>query len=169
MREILYVLILPLIFANIIHIFMVKVNALKWLKIPINEKLFGTNKTYRGFVIVIVLSSVFSTLGTYLMDDYSPFLGFKYGCLLGLGYVLFELPNSFLKRRLGIAPGTTPDKNKLLFNILDKTDSTLGVSLSYILISDIGWSNGGILFLTSVFLHATISIILVKLKVKKSF
>jgi hypothetical protein len=30
------------------------------------------------------------------------------GAVMGLGYALGELPNSFVKRRLGIAPGTRP-------------------------------------------------------------
>ncbi len=169
MKEIIYVLFLPLLFANIIHMFLVKVNLLKWMKIPIHKELFGENKTYRGFVIVISLTGLLSYIGTYFTDNYDQFLGFKYGCLLGFAYVFFELPNSYFKRRMGIAPGTSPTKNKLLFNLLDKTDSTFGVCFSYTLMTDLSWINGGWVFLISVSTHVLISILLVKLKVKKSF
>jgi hypothetical protein len=48
------------------------------------------------------------------------------GCL-GLSYTLGELPNSFLKRRMGIEPGITlPGFKGLLFSLYDQTDSVLG-------------------------------------------
>jgi hypothetical protein len=52
------------------------------------------------------------------------------GFLLGLFYALFELPNSFLKRRLGIVPGKTiKGFKKVFFIILDQADSIFGVAL----------------------------------------
>lgn len=169
MREIIYVLFLPLLFANIIHMFLVKADLLKWMKIPIHKKLFGENKTFRGFVVLITLTGILSAIGTYFIDNYAPLLGFKYGCLLGFAYVFFELPNSYFKRRLGIAPGTSPTRNRLLFNLLDKTDSTFGVCFSYTLVTDLSWIHCGLLLLISASTHVLISILLVKLKVKKSF
>ena len=52
------------------------------------------------------------------------------GLLVGLAYVLFELPNSFIKRRLGIEPGK-PAKGvkKVLFIFLDQADSMFGIVL----------------------------------------
>ena len=46
--------------------------------------------------------------------------------------MLAELPNSFLKRRLGVAPGDAPASPglRLFCFVLDRSDSTLGVLLA---------------------------------------
>jgi hypothetical protein len=50
------------------------------------------------------------------------------GAILGGGYVAGELPNSFVKRRLEIAPGAAaPGKLRALFWILDQLDSLVGI------------------------------------------
>ncbi|WP_298532182.1 CDP-archaeol synthase, partial [uncultured Ruminococcus sp.] len=52
------------------------------------------------------------------------------GAMFGLAYVLCELPNSFIKRRIGIQPGKTSHGFKgVLFFIIDQIDSLLGVVL----------------------------------------
>ena len=52
------------------------------------------------------------------------------GVLLGLGYSLLELPNSFIKRRLDIKPGKTlTGFTKVFFIFLDQADSLFGVAL----------------------------------------
>ena len=61
------------------------------------------------------------------------------GFLLGLGYSLFELPNSFIKRRLDIKPGkTTNGFKKMFFIFLDQADSVFGVCLVVCLFYKIG-------------------------------
>jgi CDP-diglyceride synthetase len=54
------------------------------------------------------------------------------GSLLGFSYALFELPNSFLKRKVGIKPGQMSDKNPWLFSVLDQADSVVGCLLVYL-------------------------------------
>ena len=52
------------------------------------------------------------------------------GILLGLGYALSELPNSFLKRRLDIEPGKTISGfKKIFFIFLVQADSVFGCTL----------------------------------------
>jgi CDP-archaeol synthase len=73
---------------------------------------FGDNKTWRGALMMssgtIGATATLTRLGWFRgklpaeLRDASPL---AYGALLGAGVVLGELPNSFLKRRLGIAPG----------------------------------------------------------------
>ena len=59
--------------------------------------------------------------------------------MLGLGYSLFELPNSFLKRRLDITPGKTIKGFwKVFFIFLDQADSIFGVALVVWIFHDIG-------------------------------
>ncbi|MDY7001285.1 MAG: CDP-archaeol synthase [Thermodesulfobacteriota bacterium] len=104
------------------------------------KRLFGDNKTWRG----LTLNVVFCALGTLaqawlLRENYFPArlalldyeaCGLLAGVLLGLGVTLGELPNSFLKRQLEIAPG---EKKKgpwgVVFFLLDQVDLTLGAWL----------------------------------------
>jgi CDP-diglyceride synthetase len=115
---------------------------LKGLKRPLDggrsiggRRIFGDNKTWRG-ALCITLGVVLATLVLWQWDWWlgqlpdevraaSPLL---VGLLIGLGTVLGELPNSFLKRRLDIAPGTrrhTPGGVALA--ILDQGDLVLGI------------------------------------------
>jgi hypothetical protein len=50
------------------------------------------------------------------------------GLLIGLGTVLGELPNSFLKRRMGVAPGTQRRSAAgLALTVLDQGDFVFGI------------------------------------------
>lgn len=54
------------------------------------------------------------------------------GFASGLAFMLAELPNSFLKRQLNVAPGEAPPRPLLamLCFVLDRTDSVIGVLLA---------------------------------------
>ena len=59
------------------------------------------------------------------MADASPVV---FGALVGLGTVAGELPNSFLKRQLGIAPG--PQRRSaagIAISIFDQADIVIGI------------------------------------------
>ena len=168
-EKIIYIVILPSVLANILHMVLVKKCVLSVLASPIQEKMFGQNKTYRGFVIITLFTAVFSGLGSFFVESITAQQGIITGILIGLAYSLFELPNSFLKRRLGIKSGCTSIRNKWAFIVLDKTDSTFGVSLVYFLVSDLSVLQGLYLFFVSVALHVGFSFLLVAVKIKKSF
>lgn len=168
-ESIVYIVLIPGILANVLHMILVKLNVFKVLSVPIYEDGFGKNKTYRGFLLVTLLTSLFSLLGSILVKEVTVLEGCGIGAVLGFTYTLFELPNSFLKRRLGIESGGQAQQNRFLFSIMDKTDSTFGVSLVYYLISDLSLQQGLLLFIGSVGLHVTFSFLLVALKIKKSF
>ncbi|PIP96289.1 MAG: CDP-diglyceride synthetase [Bdellovibrio sp. CG12_big_fil_rev_8_21_14_0_65_39_13] len=133
-----YLLSFPLMIGGIIHMIAVKKDWLSFLKIPIHKWTFGKNKTWRGFIIM-PLGTLLGIFPVALLDNlisqvqrigiYEHWVLFGLG--LGFSYVLFELPNSFIKRRLGVEPGKTSEKNKKLFFVLDHIDSGLGVSLFY--------------------------------------
>ncbi len=160
------IVVFPLIISNIIHMVLVKYDVMPFLKIPVSTRLFGQNKTWRGFIFLPILNGIITPI---FAQDISllkaVFIGTIFGCL----YMIFELPNSFFKRKMGIAPGENPVENKLLFALLDKTDSAFGVCLVYFLISDIGIAQIIQLFFISSFIHITFSMLLVSLKIKKSF
>ena len=70
-------------------------------------------------------------LGRRLPPDRSPFPGRRVnpwllGAVLGLGYCAGELPNSFVKRRLGIPPGGSGRRLRWLQYLIDQTDSVAG-------------------------------------------
>ena len=114
------ILFLPLLFAGVIHLFVIHFDLLPFLKRPLNQKFFGVNKTYRGFVVIGLLTflGIFLTsiIETYIPPNYQVGLDKKpyiLGFLLGVFAMLFELPNSFLKRRLGAKSGEHPQKYKM--------------------------------------------------------
>jgi hypothetical protein len=82
------------------------------LKRPLNARLFGANKTLRG-ALAMSGGTLAATLALHRLSGYRERLPLElqeagpwpHGALLGAAVVLGELPNSALKRRIGIAPG----------------------------------------------------------------
>ena len=105
------------------------------------RRIFGDNKTWKGMLGYILFNTLFSVLWgfackggalhdlNFFYQNHENTLPFNLliGVLLGLGYSLFELPNSFLKRRLDITPGKTVKGFwKVFFIFLDQADSVFG-------------------------------------------
>jgi hypothetical protein len=110
---------LPVLGAPLAHAPVLKLDLLRSLKRPLDggrtlggRRVFGDNKTWRGAIVmtagVLAATLLLSRWDWYWaklpaeIRDADPFV---FGLLLGLAVVVGELPNSFLKRRLGIAPG----------------------------------------------------------------
>lgn len=120
-------ILVPAYFANMAPIFSNKLFGFK--ASPINDKLFGLNKTYRGFIsgilsaiIIIYLQSALYTLqffNSFSLLDYSNINLLLYGFLFGFGALFGDLVKSFIKRRLNIKPGEP-------FIPFDQIDYTLG-------------------------------------------
>jgi CDP-diacylglycerol--serine O-phosphatidyltransferase len=124
----------------------VKKNILSYLKKPIHQSWFGQNKTWRGFVVMPLLTWPGVVLAQWLenlVDPSSQLMILRssglIAVLLGMGYCLAELPNSFLKRRLGIKEGLVAQKNKWAFILLDQADSAFGCLLAYKILLPISW------------------------------
>lgn len=147
-----YATLLVPIIAGIINSIFCKSNLFLNLKVPIDrgkklkdsKRLFGDNKTIKGFlgyivfniIVSIILGVIFNIAKInnynffYTYNDNTILFNLYIGFLLGLFYALFELPNSFIKRRIDIKPGKNPTgKFKLFFIILDQADSVFGVAL----------------------------------------
>jgi hypothetical protein len=101
------------------------------------RRLLGDNKTWRG-ALVMFTGALLAALVLSRMQSYWPRVPpevrrpgpLPFGALVGLGTVLAELPNSFLKRQLGIDPGQQRRSVAgLLLAILDQGDFVLGVWL----------------------------------------
>lgn len=108
----------------------VKLPILKLWQIPIDggktlkdgRRIFGDNKTWKGFFGMIVLTALPAWLFWHNTLQYS----YLCGALLGFAYVLFELPNSFFKRRLNIQAGKN---GGFIQTLVDQADSALGYAL----------------------------------------
>ncbi|MCI0390482.1 MAG: CDP-archaeol synthase [Acidobacteria bacterium] len=135
----------PLLIGLALHGFCIKYNSLAFLCRPVDrrqslhgKRIFGDNKTYRGIVVVGLgtaigfgLQSLFlhqiASIRSIELFDYSFFKSLALGLAVGVAAMLSELPNSFIKRRLGIAPGTAAKGWKgLIFYVYDQIDLLLG-------------------------------------------
>jgi CDP-diglyceride synthetase len=103
------------------------------------RRIFGANKTWRGAVIMIagtaVFAAAFAQVNAHWLHwpvavQFAQAHPAAWGALLGCGYIVGELPNSFAKRQLGIAPGAMgsglPGK---IFWVVDQLDSLAGMLL----------------------------------------
>ena len=109
------------------------------------KRIFGANKTWKGFWGMVVFATGFQILWGWVSQAFPILEQYNYiyqyqsnttalnaliGFALGFAYVLFELPNSFIKRRLDITPGKTMSGiYKVLFIFLDQADSIFGCVL----------------------------------------
>ncbi|MGH7455185.1 MAG: CDP-archaeol synthase [bacterium] len=138
----------PLLVGLTFHGFCMKFKWLTFLARPIDggrafrgRRLFGSNKTYRGVIAVglgtalgfgiqtIVLHQITSIHHLELID-FPRLNWFPLGFAMGTAAMLSELPNSFIKRQLGIAPGMVANGLVgVLFYIIDQVDMLLGVWL----------------------------------------
>jgi hypothetical protein len=162
-------IIIPLVISNIAHMLIVKFNLFAILSIPISRQYFGKNKTWRGFISLSVLNSFVMGFFCLFFPSESILSPFVAGLLFGLVYMLFELPNSFLKRKMNIAPGESAPSHKKLFQLLDKSDSGLGVTLLAFWLFKLSLGEAFILFITSVIIHVAFSVLLLKTNIKESF
>lgn len=117
------------------------------------------------------------TLATGLfMSLMDPFLNiplrynaFICGAILGFGYSLGELPNSFLKRRLGIREGTsTSGFLRVLFYFFNQTDSIIGALIFLTILYPPSVSLVIILFLIGTLLHVFVDVSLYNFGYKKN-
>ncbi|HET6150086.1 MAG TPA: CDP-archaeol synthase [Polyangia bacterium] len=130
-------LFIPILGAPLLHAPVLRFDLVRRLKRPMDggrtfrgQRLFGDNKTWRGalcmFVGALVATVLLSAVPAYWhrlpqsIQARSPWL---LGCVIGLGVVLGELPNSFIKRQLHITPGARRRGMRgLFFAIFDQGD-----------------------------------------------
>jgi hypothetical protein len=125
---------LPVLGAVVLHAPVLRYDLLQPLKRPIDggRGWFGANKTWRG-ALMMFTGVVLATAASWrlLPDSLRDESWLLVGALIGLGTVAGELPNSFLKRRLGIRPGerrTTPLGLALI--VYDQADFVPGIALA---------------------------------------
>lgn len=186
-----YVTLMPPILAGILNMIWMKLPILKKIQTPIDcnknfidkKRIFGNHKTWKGIIGYLILNIIMmpiwgfickiTSLGRlnyfYIQNENTLVFNLLIGLLLGLAYSLFELPNSFLKRRLDIAPGKTPSGlKKIIFVILDQADSVFGCVLVVWLFYDMTFSFYFIYVALGAITHIILNMILYFLKLRKN-
>jgi hypothetical protein len=125
-----FLYILPVLLSGVLFIFTVKRGFFGFLDVPVSKGLFGTNKTLRGFVLMPAYCLLFAWLLSMLLGARNEIYvaeNIYKAFFLGLAYPLGELPNSFIKRRLGIVSGGVSSRSwqRIFFFVLDNVDSVI--------------------------------------------
>jgi CDP-2,3-bis-(O-geranylgeranyl)-sn-glycerol synthase len=138
--------ILAFVAAGFVQTFWLRSELSKRFRSPIDggrvfrkRRIFGDNKTWRGFIAIVpavalafvVFRVLFAILPGNLLDGLWPLSIVQYaalGCLVGVGFMLGELPNSFVKRQFDIPPGERPIRPvaRRIGFLVDRFDSVIG-------------------------------------------
>ena len=138
----------PVLIAGLVHVAVITLDLAPTLARPIDgghrwrgRPLLGKNKTWRGFVVMpaataitIAAQQALATRSRHLaalapLRRAAP-PAWIVGALCGAAYVVAELPNSFVKRRLGIAPGTSAPQARAAQYVVDQLDSVVGCAVA---------------------------------------
>lgn len=142
------------------------------------RRLFGDNKTLRGFLIMVPASAcAFVAVSQIALGGAPeafgvwPLTPVQYallGAWAGLGFMLGELPNSFVKRQLDIDPGQLATNRAAAFWQLaaDRVDSGLGMLTALATAVRLPWQTWGLVLLLGWSLHWGFSAALFRLRVK---
>jgi CDP-diglyceride synthetase len=125
------ILVVPLFMGFVVHGLCIRSGMLSALASPISRNLFGANKTYRGVLCVALgtaagfaaINPAWLELGEGSRTAQLALLGF----VVGAAAMAAELPNSFLKRRVGIPPGAQANGIRgMAYHVLDQVDVVFG-------------------------------------------
>ena len=91
------------------------------------------------------------------------------GAMLGFAYVICELPNSFIKRRIKITPGKT-EKGLIgkLFFVIDQIDSIIGVTIVLGFLYKMPVYQFFLFILLGGLTHIVVNLILYTIKIRKN-
>ncbi len=165
-----------------------------WLRAPVSRRLaipldggarvrgrrvFGDNKTVRGFAVMIPATSIAFVILATLVRRIAPGLAdglwplttvemAALGAWAAFGFMLGELPNSFVKRQLDIAPGAAPrgPAARTVGFLIDRYDSILGMLAIVTLVAGAPWATWGYVALLGPTIHWSFSVLLYRLGVK---
>jgi CDP-2,3-bis-(O-geranylgeranyl)-sn-glycerol synthase len=181
------------VIAGLLHSAWLRSRVSRRLAIPLDggrtlrgRRIFGDNKTLRGFVVMIPgaalsfagLASLLSlvvgrpaseaavpaSLWQLSVSGYAAL-----GAWAGIGFMVGELPNSFVKRQLGVLPGEAPASPSLavLSFMIDRLDSILGMLIAVSLAVPTPWATWGWMLLLGPTVHWSFSLLLFRIGVKR--
>ncbi len=186
----LFYLILPMILAGASNMVWMKLPILQSWRVPMDQgqnwrdgrRIFGDNKTWKGFVgmlivtafwmqVFAILTGLFESLQSLSLIPYGswPLWAWTFlGAWWGLFYVLAELPNSFIKRRLGVrAGGEAQGGLKSLFKVIDQSDSVIGCLIGMLIFYVPSWQDALAVLVLATGFHFLTNILLYLLGLKK--
>ncbi len=142
----------------IIHIFIIKKNHFSFLNKPISEKIFWKNKTYRWLIVMSLFSAIFGIL----------YFEFWFAFLLWFFWILGELPNSLIKRKLWIKSWNYGRGVWVLFQyIFDTLDSIIAILVFLNFVYDITILSNILLLIVGFLNHSIIDYFCYKVWIKK--
>lgn len=178
-------LILPVLAAGTAHVLILKVRLLAGLAVPVDggfqwngRPLLGRNKTWRGFLLMTLATSCFTSIQSrveYRVLNLMPgavksrrlLPPWLAGAAMGLAYSLAELPNSFVKRRLGIAPGYLGRRVPVVQYFVDQADSVIGCLLVARWIHRLRREELAAAFLLGTVIHIGVDIVTYRIGIKR--
>lgn len=122
------------------------------------ERIFGANKTFRGFSFGLVCGLMATLAETLLLSRYLLLLG----ALVSLGALLGDLLGAFIKRRMNLEPGAP-------FPLLDQLDFVLGALILSSPVHHASLGTAVILVFFTPPIHLLANFIAYKLGVKKNW
>ncbi|HRR76185.1 MAG TPA: CDP-archaeol synthase [Ruminococcus sp.] len=189
---VMYATLMPVVIAGAANMIFTKTSLYRTHNSPMDggkifhdgKRILGDNKTWAGFfgmIAATVIAQVFWGMLTSSSDalssrnelykcfDNTLLFNTAAGAIFGLAYVLCELPNSFIKRRINIEPGRTAQGFKgLMFFMIDQIDSLLGVVLILALFSGLTVSQYIQYILLGALTHIALNTILYALKIRRN-
>jgi hypothetical protein len=141
-----------------------------------NRRVFGPNKTWRGALVMLV--GAFTA--TLLLSRWPAWAchwpvslrrhPVAYALLLGLGFVIGELPNSLVKRQLDIQPGgQRRSALGVALAIFDQADFVPGVWLTLAPLWLMTPMQALVVFAAAVVVHAVINVVGYAVGVRKTW
>jgi hypothetical protein len=179
-------LLISMSLAGIVHVLWLRSRLSKQLAWPVDgglhfrqRRLLGNNKRFCGFLALppaaaaafVVLAGMFDlTSGGSVPRPWALTLS-EYavlGMFCGFAFMLAELPNSFLKRQLDIAPGEAPTNLglRILTFLIDRYDSIMGALIALSLIVPVSLATWVWVLLLGPVVHALFSIAMFALGLK---
>jgi len=146
---------LPAYFANMMPILVKKIN---FLDEPINKKLLGSHKTWRGLFFGVIAGIIIAYI-QFVLQRYDLFLNLSFfdysnwlalGFLLGFGALFGDMIKSFFKRRAGIKPGKR-------FIPWDQLDYSIGSLLMVWIFYTLTWKIAITVIIVNFFLHILVN------------
>lgn len=138
------------------------------------RRVFGAHKTLRGFIVMVpAASAAFALLGSFAAPTFDvwhlgPAMYAALGALAGFGFMAGELPNSFVKRQLDIAPGAVrPGSFAAAIQFAaDRLDSGIGMLLVVSLLLPTSWTTWIVVLGVGPLIHWSFSVVMFRLGLK---
>jgi hypothetical protein len=168
---------LPILISGLVFIAAIKNHWFESLNKPIDfgSGIFGPSKNWRAvFFYVIGGTAIVGVL--HWLQPHQAWIASYYssdplelGVLNGLAYSFGELVNSFVKRRIGMAPGgnARTKSGRIIQSVFDNIDGALASGLVLALVFHADWSLLGVAFAMSLLTHWSTDVLMRRLSLKR--